>query len=108
MQKSKVESYIGFAIKAGKAVFGYNAIVITKAKKYLLICCNTASHNSIDKIVKLAHKEQCPLAMLYQGSLEQITGKPNCKVLAICDKNFATVLQSAFNAQLNVFDRGSI
>ena len=108
MQKSKAESYIGFAIKAGKAVLGYNAIVVTKAKKHLLICCNTASDNAIDKIIKLAHKERCPLAMLYKGSLEQITGKKNCKVIAICDENFATALQSVFDTQLNVFDGRSI
>ncbi len=108
MQKSKIESYIGFAIKARKVIFGYNAILLAKTKKYLFICCNTASHNTIDKIIKLAHKEKCILAMLYQGSLEQITGKINCKVLAISDKNFAVALQAAFNEQLNVFDGGSI
>lgn len=108
MQKSKAESYIGFAIKANKAVIGYNAIVATRAKKYLLICCNSASYNAIDKIIKLAHKERCPLAMLYSGSLEGITGKKNCKVLAICDRQFAEALQAVFDAQLNVFDGGSI
>lgn len=108
MQKSKIESYIGFAIKAGKAVMGYNAIVTAKAKKYLLICCRTASYNAIDKIKKLAHKQQCMLAMLYKGSLEEITGKKNCKVIAICDKNFAAALQAVFDTQLNVFEEGSI
>ena len=104
MLKSKAESYIGFAIKAGKAVIGYNAIVVSRAKKYLIICCNTASDNAIDKILKLAYKEKCTLAMLYKGTLEEITGKKNCKVIAICEQNFATALQSVFDTQLNVFD----
>lgn len=86
--KSKAQTFIGFAIRKRALVAGTNAVEATKTPIYLMLVCQSASDNTKKEAQKLANKKRCPL---YESHtlLETITGKENCKVAAVCDKELS-------------------
>ena len=90
MQRSKAETYLGFARKSGNLRSGVNAIATLK-KVHLLIVCETASENTVKEAAKLAARFNCPL-MKTGVPAEKIAGKENCKLLAVTDGNLAKAI----------------
>ena len=90
MQRSKILSYLGFAIKSGNLRTGVNAVATLK-RVNLLIVCKTASQNTVKDAEKLAIKFGCPLVES-AISVEEITGKENCKLMAVTDENLANAI----------------
>ncbi len=85
--KTKAETLVGFAIKSRKCKMGVNAVATLKTAE-LLILCPTASQNTVKDAVKLAKKLSAKLYVSVK-TLEDVTFKENCKLIAITDKNFA-------------------
>ena len=90
MSASKALAYLGFARKSGNLRAGVNAVSTLK-KVNLLIVCSTASLNTVKEADKLAAKFACPL-METKISAEEISGKENCKLLAVTDANLARAI----------------
>lgn len=107
MLKSKAESYIGFCIRAGKLTCGFNAVESEKKKVYLLILCGSASENAIKSALKLKNKFGCELAVTHGRLLEEITGKPNCKIAAVRDHNLAKAILSVTDENLKLYSGGN-
>lgn len=83
--KTKAQTFIGFAIRARKCKIGMNALQTLKTID-LMICCKTASDNTKKQAQKIAKKYGCPLLLTTQKTLEQMTFKDNAKVMAVSDK----------------------
>ncbi|MBR1968686.1 MAG: hypothetical protein IKJ14_03630 [Clostridia bacterium] len=82
--KSKAETFVGFAIRAKKFRIGLNAVATLK-KANLLIVCKTASENTVKDAGKLKRKFNCPMLITVEKTLEEITHRENAKVMAIAD-----------------------
>ncbi len=90
MPKSKVETYLGFCLRAGKLTLGVNAAATVKKGVYLLVMDEFTAPNSKKEIEKLQRKFACPL--IVAEGLETLVGKPNCKLAAVRDKNLAEAI----------------
>ena len=91
---SKIETYIGFAIKKGSAVFGVDAITRYRKKVYLLLMTETLSQNSAKALEAAAERLGCKLLQIPDYDLLKMR---NCKAIAICDKQLADAISvSAF------------
>lgn len=86
---SKIETYIGFAIKKGSVVFGCDNIERYRKKMYLLLVTKTLSGNSLSVIKTTAEKRNCTLMEIDDYD---ILLKRNCKALAICDKSLSDAI----------------
>lgn len=86
MQRSKVETFIGFSIKSGNLVAGANAIPTSKVI-YGLYLCHTASKNSHKEAISIAKKYKVPIVLVKGKRVEEILNKTNCKMFAIKDKS---------------------
>lgn len=82
--KSKAETFIGFAMRARKYRIGVNAVGTLK-KVNLIIICKSASENTVKDALKLANKFHCTAILTKQKTLEEITHRENAKVMAITD-----------------------
>ena len=91
-KKSKVETFIGFSIKAGKVRCGVNAIATLK-KVNLLILCATASDNTKEDAKKLMKRFHCHLIISNKKTVEELTGKEKCKLMAITDKGLSKAIE---------------
>lgn len=88
--RSKTETFVGFAIKARALVTGTNAVNSLK-RAYLILICDSASQNTKKTAAEFSVRFGCPL--LKTGKpLEELTGKENCKVAAVTDMNLAKAI----------------
>ena len=91
--KSKAQTFIGFAMRTGKFRIGANAAAPLK-RAYLVIVCGTASDNTKKEAEKLARKFHCPIIEPIDKTLEEITHRENAKVMAIADKELSNAILS--------------
>lgn len=103
---SKTYSYIGFAIKAGKLRTGINAISTLNKGVYLIILCSAGEKNARKEAEKLSRKHSAPLIESEKVTLEEITGKENCKVAAVTDENLAKAIMANLGEDFKVLNGG--
>ncbi len=84
----KVETYLGFCIKARKIALGAGTVDLLKRDVYLVVVCSTASDNTKKLAVKFANRFSCPLIICKIG-LENVVHKSGCKIAAVRDDNLA-------------------
>lgn len=91
MDKSKVETFIGFAMRTGNFRIGANASATLK-RAFIVIVCKSASENTKKDALKLANRFNCPLVETQAKTLEEITHRENAKVMAIADKKLSVAI----------------
>ncbi|MCM1043260.1 MAG: hypothetical protein NC350_03510 [Corallococcus sp.] len=88
---SKVDAYIGFAIKKGSVLFGIDTLELRNKKVFLILYSDSVSENTLKKIDIAGKNRNCQIAKI--DKLEDIV-KRNCKVLGICDKQLADAIKN--------------
>lgn len=86
---SKIETYIGFAIKKGSVVFGCDGIKSSKKRLFLLLHTPSISENSLSVLRNVSLRDSIALAQIEDYDTLK---KKNCKALAICDKSLANAI----------------
>ena len=101
LQRSKIESLLGFANKARKLVIGSEAVeqVIRRGKARFVLIAHDATENTRRKIQPLCERQRIPWKNYGQKiALGALLGKAEIAVLAIVDpmfaQNIAKVLQN--------------
>jgi uncharacterized protein len=93
-----VASLIGFAVRAGRCVFGADAVELEagRGRIRLLVLSGDAGADTVRKIGALAERRSVPLVVL-QGErpLGDVVGKANCRIIGIRDSKFAAAIRSA-------------
>ena len=84
---NKIESYIGFALRAGKVTLGVNAIQTVKRGVYCLLLDMSTAKNSRKEIEKTRVRFACPLVEV--ENLGALVNKEGCKAAAIKDISLA-------------------
>lgn len=92
MNESKVSAYLGFSLKAGKLTLGIDGAERLKSGVYLLMLCASASENTKKQAKKLQERFSCPLLLCEQTTLAELIHRPNCKFIAVRDKNLAEAI----------------
>ena len=109
MERSKVETYLGFCVRARKAVFGVDDIEKQTKGVFLIICDGELSENSLKTVEKARANLECPLLITDKGNLGELLHKPAVKAVAIKDKNLASAIISVAEAefQLKLYSGGT-
>ena len=95
----RAETFIGFAVKAGKFRSGANTLSTLK-KAYLILVCETAAENTRALALKYAAKYRCSALCTKNISLCDLTHKDGVKIAAITDKSLAQAI--TLNAEPNL------
>ncbi len=103
--RSKVETFIGFAIRSRSLYTGSNTIA-TLRKAYLVIVCDSAAEGTKKTALSYANKFKCPL-MISKLLLEDIVLKENCKIVAITDENLAKAIIDNKNDNFSISSGGN-
>ena len=90
-QKTKAETFVGFAMRTGKFKIGVNAVATMK-RAHLMLICRSASENTIKDAIKLAKRLGCKLLFTARRDLSEFTHRDNAKVMAIADKGLASAI----------------
>ena len=99
--KEKIFSYLGFAKKAGKIKAGVNAVASLRGRIPLLMLCDSASPNTKKDARTLAGKYRSALVLSKTFTIEELIGKENCKVVAVCDERLANAIINVIKQDKN-------
>ncbi len=98
----KVESILGFAVRAGKVIYGIENVEHLRKKRYLMLICNSLSERSVRKCIAVADAGKVPLLQVKNKPLEELVHKTNCKVIAIGDKQMSQAILKFRNENYEV------
>ena len=90
MNTAKVKSFIGFAIKAGKALFGVDLILTSRHAPRIVLIDNSLSDNSKNKLNGYLNKNSI---RSYTVDMEALYSGKNCKAVGVMDKNLAQAIE---------------
>lgn len=107
MAKSRVETFIGFAIKARKIALGSGAISTLRGGVYLLIANGTAAKNTQKLSIKFKERFSCPLLICKSG-FEEAVNKAGCKIAAVRDRELAKAILDSQDDNYELYSGGNI
>ena len=109
MEKNKIETYLGFCVRARKIAFGADGVEALKKGVFLIVCDQSISPNSFKTIEKSREKFSCPLLITPPNELGALLHKPAVKAVAIKDKNLALAILSVANgdSQFKLYSGGN-
>lgn len=90
MDGNKIEAYLGFALRARKAVLGLNSVETVKSGVYCMLLSEDAAGNSQKQARKLKERFSCPLVVI--KNLGALIKREGCKVIAIKDSSLAEAI----------------
>lgn len=103
--ESKLITYLGFSIKAGKITFGIDRMEkLRKAK--LLLYDEDLSDNSKKQANKFAAGWCCPVIVCKEIPLAELLHKKGCKAAALTDENLAKAVLTTVkdNEKFSLFE----
>ena len=106
MAETKVETFIGFCVRARKITLGSGAIATLKRGVFAIIFSSDAAKNTKKLAEKYSRKFNCPLIICY-SSLERAVNKEGCKIAAVCDRNLAQAILNSLNGDYRIYVGGS-
>lgn len=91
MTNSKIESYLGFALKANKVLKG-QYLIENARRVFVVISCESASPRSRKEAVILAKRFKVPIFATKGKTLEDIVNKKDCKMIAVTDESLGRAI----------------
>ena len=109
MEKSKIETYLGFCIRARKIIFGVEMIERQKKGVHLLIVDGAIGKNSLKPTLQAQERFGCPLLETAAGALGETLYRPAVKAVAITDSNLASAILSVVDSepQFKIYSGGN-
>ena len=96
MEKSKIETYLGFCIRSRKIIFGAETIEKQKKGVFLLVMDGRIGKNSLKPMLRTQERLGCPLYITDEGALAEWVHRPAVRAVAITDEHLASaMIQSA-------------
>ena len=99
MEKNKIETYLGFCIRAGKIVFGVDRLEKHKKGVHLILVDGSVGKNSLKPALLAKERLHCPLVMADNGVLGETLHRPAVKVAAITDEHLAAAILSVVGGE---------
>ena len=99
MKIGKVKSYLGFAIRSGKVIFGVDKLFESKKRAQLILICSAQNDKVTNKVVRYAKTENIPCIKLKDLVLGELVSRDNCKVIGILDLNLAQAVKNEFQME---------
>lgn len=99
MRIDKLKSYLGFAIRSGKVIFGVDKLIESKKKPLLVIICSTQNDKVTSKVIRFCSSNNITYFKLKDLILGDIIGRDNCKVIGVLDTNLANAIKNEFQME---------
>ena len=109
MEKSKIQTYLGFCVRARKIVCGTDEIEAQRKSVFLIVFDETLSENSLKNLQRASEKLHCPIVKAAKDALANALSKPAVKAAAIKDESLAKAIVGALeeDSQFKLYFGGS-
>lgn len=105
MRNNKFEAYIGFSIKSGKIIFGFDKIVESKKGLALVIFDESTNVKIVNKLISFCEYKNITLVKS-KVLLKDLTKRDNVKAVGLLDKNLASAIIKNCNEEIVIFKEG--
>lgn len=95
-KENKLAAYIGFAIKAGKVMWGIDNIIGKKKLPLVILKDKTLSQNSAKKLALFAESKK--IRLIECENLDKYTAR-EAKVIGISEPNLAAAIKGMFKGE---------
>ena len=92
MNINKIRTYLGFAIKSKKIIFGYDNIVTYKKNQILILSSSTVNEKVSAKINSFAERNNIKIIKLKDITCEELISRENCKIVSVIDESLANAI----------------
>lgn len=99
MALKKIETYLGFSVRARKIVYGAENAEAQRKGVYLLVCDKKLGASSFKLMQKAQERLGCPLLIAKENLLSELIHRPAVKAVAIKEKNLASAILSAADGE---------
>ena len=89
---ARIKTFVGFAVRAGKIVWGTDNVLAWKKKLRLILASSDVSENALEKIRRYADDKPAKLSVLSCGEVAELVHREGVKVIGITDKNLADAI----------------
>lgn len=109
MEKSKIQTYLGFCVRARKLVYGTDEIEAQKKGVFLIVFDEGLGESSLKTLIKTQERLACPMVQAAAGELGNALHKSAVKAVAVKDKNLALAILSVIESesQFKLYSGGS-
>ena len=98
MKISKIKSYVGFATKMNKVVFGVDNIKNCKKKQYVILYDDSLSENSVRKVTAYSNLKNIRLIKV-DYNLAEAFKREIVKIISILDESLAKAILTEVEVQ---------
>lgn len=92
MNINKVKTYLGFAIKSKKILFGYDNIITYKKNQKLILVSSSVNEKVSTKINSFAERNNISIINLTDITVEELIGRENSKIISVLDENLSDAI----------------
>ena len=94
-RNEKINAYIGFSVKSGKIVYGYENVILSRKKIYLVLCDEALGESSLKKTRRFASEKGIELYMI--NGLSEDFGGRMIKCVGIGEEHLASAIRNELN-----------
>jgi len=94
---NKLVTYIGFSIKSRNILYGYENVIASRKRIYLVLVDESIGGSSGNKVAAFTEKKNVPIYYLEKDVLSQLCGGRNVKCIALTDAGLASAAQNVLN-----------
>lgn len=99
MNPEKIKTYIGFAVKSGKIIFGTDNLLEQRKHPKIILIDPTLSDNSREKLIRHAERKGIFTAVT---TLDEYLPGRNCKAVGITETNLAEAVKKELKESYGV------
>lgn len=96
---NKLEALLGFSVKSGKIVFGFDNLCETTKKVKVVVCSPSTNDKVKQKLKSLCDYKKWVLVET-EELLESLIHRDNCKVVGLLDKGMAQAILDIENIKI--------
>ena len=94
-RNDKIYTYLGFSIKSGKIVYGYESVIVGKKKVYLVLCDTVLAENSRKKVARFVAEKNIVMRMI--PDLSEYFGGRQIKCVGIAEEHLSEAIINELN-----------
>ncbi len=102
MEKNKIETYLGFCIRARKIIFGTEMISRRTKGVKLLMFDGSMGASSLKIMINSQSQHGCPMLQTEAGYLGELVHRASVKAVAITDENLSKAILSVVQGQSQI------
>ncbi|MEG1608888.1 MAG: hypothetical protein RR348_03395 [Clostridia bacterium] len=101
MQTNKIDSYIGFAVKSRKVIFGLEMLLRARKPPFVVLYDESLGANSLKNMMFYCDTNNVVMLKISANHLNELLQRQNIKILSIVDESLSkAIIENSSHEQM--------